>query len=114
MKNVFNYLFVLLIALLVPSLASASLEPEQAQAFLQPILDMIMTYVPSNVVAVLLMIGGARVLFKPLFAFLEAVTLYTPTKKDDEILGMVKSSAIYKWVVFAFDLLASIKLPVKK
>jgi len=58
-------------------------------------------------------VGIARLIFKPLFTFLHQVVIATPSDKDDLLLGKAEGSKVYKWVVFALDYLASIKLPKK-
>lgn len=59
---------------------------------------------------VLFAMGFLRIIFKPLFAFVDAFVLATPTAKDDAAVASFKSGPIYKWVVFAIDYFASIKL----
>lgn len=61
--------------------------------------------------SVLLVIGGLRVLLKPVMAVLEAYVGYTPDLKDDGMLASLKESSIYKGIVFFLDYVASIKLP---
>ncbi len=66
------------------------------------------------IATVLFVIGGLRVVFKPIMVLLETYVAYTPSKSDDETLEKAKSSKAYQWLAFALDYLASLKLPVKK
>lgn len=62
------------------------------------------------VVTVLGVMGGLRIVFKPLFALADAIAEATPTPKDNEILSEVEHSKIYTGIVFVLDYVASIKL----
>lgn len=59
---------------------------------------------------VLLVIGALRALCKPLFTFLHEVVKVTPSTKDDELLAKVEASQVLKWIVWALDYVASVKL----
>lgn len=78
----------------------------------QQIIDLLAQY--PKVLAALALIGTLRLVFKPIMAALDQIVVATESKKDDEVLGKVKSSKIYKGFVFVVDYVASIKLPVKK
>lgn len=62
------------------------------------------------IASVLLVIGGCRVVLKPLMSVLRSLAIYTPTPKDDEILDKVEDSKVYKGVVWVLDYLFSLKL----
>lgn len=94
--------------------AMAQVDPEQAAALLKPVLEMLMGFLPTNIVAVFALMGGFRAIFKPLMALLEAISIYTPTKKDDELYKSINEGNTYKTIRFLFDYIASIKLPEKK
>lgn len=55
-------------------------------------------------------VGFLRLIFKPLFSFLDVLAAATSTPKDDEVLGKVKSSVFFKWFSYAVDYLGSIKI----
>lgn len=63
-----------------------------------------------QLMAVLAVIGGFRLIFKPLFTFLHAVADMLPGDKDSKILDDAENSQFYKALSFVLDLLASIKL----
>lgn len=60
--------------------------------------------------------GMARLILKPLMTFLHEMVVVTETKRDDEILAKVETSAVYKGLLFVLDWVFSLKLakPVKK
>jgi hypothetical protein len=66
------------------------------------------------IVTVLLAVGTLRLFFKPIMSGIEVAVSQSESKKDDEILGKVKSNVFYRGLVWLVDLLGSIKLPVKK
>jgi hypothetical protein len=104
----------LILLLFMPIMAFAQVDPGQAADVLKPVLEIALAYLPTNVLAALILVGGLRVVFKPLMMFLEALTLYTPSKKDDKLYSDFKNGNVYKWLVFLIDYIASIKLPIKK
>lgn len=61
--------------------------------------------------SVLAGIGIARLIFKPLFTFLQSVVDATPTMKDNEFLAKVMESKVYKGLAFVLDYVGSIKIP---
>jgi len=63
---------------------------------------------------VLLIVGTARVSFKPALDLFKVIAKQTPTEKDDAFLEKVETSSITKGVLWFADLLLSIKNPVKK
>ena len=65
----------------------------------------------QTVVAVLAIIGGMRVIFKPLMTYVESHVYATKTKADDKSLAKIKSSIWYKAFAFLLNYTASIKLP---
>jgi len=63
-----------------------------------------------SIATVLLVIGGLRVVLKPLMVFIEQYVKGTPDTGDDAKLAAVESSKAYKVLVFILDYTASIKL----
>jgi hypothetical protein len=63
--------------------------------------------------AVLSVIGGFRIVFKPLMDILKKFVEYTDTPKDNELLQKFMSSFIYGKLVWLVDLTSSIALPPK-
>lgn len=64
--------------------------------------------------AILVVVGGLRVVFKPIMTAIHAIVDATPSPSDNAVLAKVEASPIYKGFVFVVDLLASIKLPGSK
>jgi len=71
------------------------------------ILDFAMGY--PQVSAILLIIGGARAVFKPIVALAQAYVSATPSLEDDKILDSVQKNPIFKAVEFVLDYLFSLK-----
>lgn len=65
------------------------------------------------VASILMVVGVLRLINKPLFAFLNAVVVATPTTKDNEILKKVETSKAYQYISFLLDYLGSVKVPQK-
>jgi hypothetical protein len=63
--------------------------------------------------SVLAVIGGFRIVFKPLMDILMKFVEYTDTPKDNELLQKFMSSWLYGKLVWLIDLTASISLPPK-
>ena len=61
-----------------------------------------------------LVIGGLRLVFKPIMAVIESVIAYTPYDSDDKWLAQVKANKIYLALAWFVDWSASVKLPAKK
>lgn len=66
------------------------------------------------VVQIVTIIGTARLVFKPIMVAIEQIVSSTPSQEDDKKLEEVKESTWYKYLVFALDWFASIKLPKAK
>ena len=64
------------------------------------------------IATVLLIIGGFRVIFKPVMALLDGYVKANCTPEEHARLQTFESGPIYKWLNFALDLLGSVKLPV--
>jgi len=64
--------------------------------------------------SIFLVIGVLRAINKPLFVFLRAYVLATPSTSDDAILDSVEKSQVYKAISFVLDWTTSIKLPAKQ
>jgi len=60
--------------------------------------------------SILVVVGGLRIVFKPLMLILKNITIYTVSKKDDALLSKLVGSKIYKGVSWLLDYLASVKL----
>jgi hypothetical protein len=80
---------------------------------LKSVLKVYAAALPDSILAILLIIGSLRVLFKPLFALAYAITSITPDTKDDEAVKKIEEHKITKAIAFALDYIASIKLPKK-
>jgi hypothetical protein len=78
---------------------------------LDSIAQFFLTTFGPKFLAVLLLIGTFRSVFKPFCALLQAVAVATPTKKDDELIGKAASNKWYKAIAWLVDYLTSIKLP---
>lgn len=61
--------------------------------------------------SIVFMMGGLRVIFKPLMLVLREYVLYTPNPVDNEVLDKVEASGLYKTCAAVLDFFASIKLP---
>lgn len=81
---------------------------------LKSVLEVYAVSLPAPLVAIILIIGSLRVVFKPLFALAYAIVSVTPSKKDDEVVKKVEEHKITKAILFALDYIASIKFPPKK
>jgi hypothetical protein len=60
---------------------------------------------------ILMVMGGLRLVLKPIMAYLEKKALESPEKTDDEKLAKMKESGWYKVLSFVLDYSASVKLP---
>jgi len=109
MKIMITMLFTLMTA----SAFGAEVDVESLGPILKPILEVVFGFLPSGVIAAITLIGGLRVLFKPIMALLEAIAIYTPSKKDDEIYKSINEGNAYKSLRFFLDFIASIKIPKK-
>jgi len=65
---------------------------------------------------VLAVIGGLRLVMKPLFSLLHALVEVIPGDKDNQLLAKIEGSKVYTSIVYVLDYLTSIKLlsPPKK
>lgn len=63
--------------------------------------------------SILVVIGGLRVVFKPIFTVLHAYVEYTSSPTDNVLLDTVEKSSIYKGVSWLLDFFGSIKLTPK-
>jgi hypothetical protein len=61
--------------------------------------------------AVLTIVGALRLIMKPLFELLKAITQVTPSPRDNELLAKVMDSKVYKTLSFVLDWIASVKMP---
>lgn len=64
--------------------------------------------------AIVVFMGSARLFFKPVMSFIHGIVEATPSKNDDLKLSVVESSKAFKAFAWVIDLLASIKLKIKK
>ena len=60
--------------------------------------------------SILFVVGGFRVVMKPLFALLNEYVLYTPNEADNAILAKIEASPVMKGVFWVLDYLGSIKI----
>lgn len=67
-----------------------------------------------NATLILTVVGGLRIINKPLFSFLRTYVQKTKTTEDDKLLDKVESSRFYKWLSYVLDLFGSVKLPKAK
>lgn len=65
-------------------------------------------------VTVLLVMGGLRMVFKPVMLAVEWYVKQTPGEADDVAIMKFQAGPIYKVLSIALDFLASVKLPVVK
>ena len=105
---------LVLLSFMTCGVAFAQVDHEQAASLLKPVLEVAFGFLPESIVAILVLIGGSRVMFKPIMALLEAISIYTPNKKDDKLYKDAVEGNTYKTIRFIFDYIASIKLPAKK
>lgn len=66
------------------------------------------------IVTALIIVGGLRIVFKPLMALLRAIADATPSTKDNDFLDRAEASKIFKTLCWLIDLLASIKVGTQK
>lgn len=64
-----------------------------------------------TLMSVLIIVGGLRLIFKPLMGLIQTYVDYTPSQSDNEFLKKIMESFIYKKLVWVIDYLGSIKLP---
>lgn len=76
------------------------------------VLGMLATFLGKypQISTVLMVMGGLRVLMKPLFAVLHAYADYTKDPKDNDKLANAEASKWYKGLMFVLDWFASIKM----
>lgn len=60
--------------------------------------------------SILFIIGGMRVVMKPLFALLHEYVIYTPNEADNAILAKIEESPVMKGVLWVLDYFGSIKV----
>lgn len=63
------------------------------------------------VVQILVIIGMFRAVMKVVFTAADQIVAITPGKGDDQVLGDIERSRVYKTASFILDYLCSIKLP---
>lgn len=61
---------------------------------------------------ILLVIGGFRVVFKPLMTLLDAYIKENCSSEEYAKLQTFETGPVFKWLNFAIDLFGSVKLPV--
>lgn len=62
------------------------------------------------IVTVLLVVGTLRLAVKPAFSIWHTYVAATETTKDDEFLEKVETSKWLKWILYALDYVASVKI----
>lgn len=66
----------------------------------------------SPVLSMILMVmGGLRMVIKPIMMYYEKKVAESPDKADDEKLAKLKEAGWYKALAFILDYAASVKLP---
>jgi hypothetical protein len=65
---------------------------------------------PAWVLTVLAVIGGLRLILKPIMSFISVIVKATPTAKDDALVETIEASAIYKGITYVLDWISSIKI----
>lgn len=105
---------LLTILLCLPMIAFAQVDVEASASLLKPVLEILVGFLPENVVAIIILMGSARFIFKPIMELFKVYSQITPGKKDDELYKEVSEGNTYKLIQFIFDYIASIKLPSKK
>lgn len=81
------------------------------EALIQAITGFVAQY--PVVGSILIVIGGLRVVFKPIFSVWRAYVEYTVSPSDNLILDKVEASPIYKGVAWLLDFFGSIKIAPK-
>lgn len=81
------------------------------EAIVEFIMPMVAKY--PAIATVLMIVGGLRVVFKPIMSVARAYVDYTSTDSDNKKLDEIESSRVYKGLAYVLDYMASIKLPVK-
>ena len=76
------------------------------------LINQLMTQFPI-VATILAVIGGLRVIFKPIMTAIEAIVAATPSDKDNLVVEGIKANVLYKGFVWILDFFASVKLPKK-
>jgi hypothetical protein len=64
------------------------------------------------IATVIMIIGGLRLVFKPMISIARSVVEYTPSTSDNAALDKFEGGKFYKSMMYVLDLFASIK-PVK-
>ena len=65
------------------------------------------------VFSIIMVMGMARLVLKPLMVFLHEIVLISPTDKDNKALSKLEDSKIYKGLLFVLDYLFSLKVKKK-
>ena len=105
-------IILLMFIALVPSVALAAEVPSWLDSIGQWLAPLISGFVSKYPVisAVVFVMGGLRMLFKPLVAAIRAYVDYTPNPADNRALDKVEASTAFKAVLFVLDWFASIKI----
>jgi|GEM_PF-1359047 len=64
------------------------------------------------VTAFLLLMGGLRVIFKPVMAMLDNYAKSNCSEEEYENIRNFEAGPVYRWISFGLDLVGSVKLPV--
>jgi hypothetical protein len=62
-----------------------------------------------QIAAILIVVGGFRIVMKPLVELAKAIAASTASPHDDKIISDVEASPIYKAILFVLDYAFSIK-----
>lgn len=85
----------------------------QLAAFLLPLVQGLALKFPI-LITIAVVMGGLRIIFKPLMALLHSIADVTATDKDNQALDSAEKSTAWKVVLFLVDWFASIKAPPAK
>ncbi len=79
---------------------------------MEVVIKMLLDFANENqkIAAIVMVIGGFRMILKPLVVGIEAFIKESESKKDDEVLEKVKSNVLYKALTFLVDYAFSIKI----
>lgn len=117
--NIFNDMCLLVVTTLYVTGCSAAEPTPDAVATVALTQDGGMTGMLENTVqhypwitAFLLLMGGLRVIFKPVMAMLDNYAKSNCSEEEYERVRNFEAGPVYRWICFGLDLVGSVKLPV--
>lgn len=90
---------------LPPPAADTQPPPEWFTKFVVPLI-----FKHAWLATVVLVMGALRFVVKPVIAGLHWYAERTETPKDDEFIARIENSKVLKWLLFALDWIASVKV----